>query len=109
MKYLKVGIMAIIAAGYYPGKVPIQGSFGIALHENISVSDVDASSASIDSEIVLIVAMDYVKVGINQIATIADPILPPGITAITDLTKGETLHFIRASTTNTEVSVIIPK
>jgi len=101
--------MSDITAGYYAGREPIQGSFGISNHENMSISATDAASAPINSDIVLIVAMDYVKISFNSPATAASPILPPGSTMLTGITKGETLHFIRASTVDTELSIIIPK
>ena len=87
----------------------VQGSFGIAYSENVSVSAVSNQSLVIPSEIVIISSVDYYYFNEGAAATTANTILPPGFTVLKLKNRDSILHFLRAGTADFSLSVIIPR
>ena len=98
---------AKIAGGQYLTTSAVQGSFRIASSQNVSVGTVSNTSLPVNKDLVLISSPDYYRIHLNGAATVADPILPPGLLPLV-INSGDTLSFIRIGAVDFELSLIVP-
>jgi len=94
-----------IQSAKYFSNDPVQGSFGIRTHQNVSVSDISNNSLPLESDVIIISSVDYYKMEVNAPANISSVILPPGFTVLI-LNTDDILNFIKVGSNDFELSII---
>lgn len=82
-------------------------SYKIASYQNILATTSNVTSAAIDSDIVIINADGDYRLEVNNTASAASVLLPSGKTTLL-INRGDTLSFVRVSTPDVNLSVIVP-
>ena len=99
--------MAAAIKTAYSGNQIIQESFGIGSYQNIALTAVDAFSAPMTSQIVVLSCMDPCYLEINGVATTASVVIPAGYTKLI-VNIGDVLHFVRGTAVDSNLAIINP-
>ena len=92
----------------YTGGDPVTFSFDVASpYTNLNITAASASTGVLDTEVIILSTTVYSRIGINHAATIADPVISPGMWAL-KVPRNCTVALLRAGTADGAATIFIP-
>ncbi len=106
---MEIAMSVSITPVQYTGGSPVSFSFDLdSTYTNLNITAASAATGVLDTEVIILSISVYARVGVNHAATIADPIISPGMWAL-KVPRNCTLALLRAGTADGAATIFIPK